>query len=53
MATNYTQKMTIYVLQIYLYEDLNDDIALEKAINDSKSITQEYYAERESRKEQS
>lgn len=49
VATNYTQEMTIYVLQIYLYEDLNDDIALEKAINNSKSITQEYYAERQSR----
>ena len=49
VTTNYTQEMTIYVLQIYLYEDLNDDIALEKAINASKSITQEYYDERDKR----
>ena len=46
LSNNYTQKMMIYTVQVYLYDDLDDAVALATAMDNQESIRNEYYEEK-------
>ena len=46
-ATSYRDKMTVYTLQVYIYESLGDEELLEETIQNQKKIADKYYAEKE------